>query len=166
MSDDGPTTTQHSVYIDYLTAIAIRVTILSPVVRKATTQLHWPNCEIMLGNRLRRWANIIPTKTLQALIIDSTTNIIVNIIISEHLIKTKVLNLRTCNVILDISYGLVYRNVIWPVLINNIPCLAQLYKYTHMAIIKVVIEPWGVRLEFQKTMQKLRTKFPKSFQKN
>ena len=26
--------------------------------------IHWPNCEIMLGHRLRRWANIIPTKTL------------------------------------------------------------------------------------------------------
>ena len=34
--------------------------------------------------------NIIPTKTLWALIIDLTTNIIVNIIISEHLLKTKV----------------------------------------------------------------------------
>ena len=50
VSDDGPTTTQHSVW----------VTISS----QATTQIHWPNCEIMLGHRLRRWANIIPTKTL------------------------------------------------------------------------------------------------------
>ena len=35
-------------------------TISSPVVRKATTQIHWPNCEIILGHSLRRWANIIP----------------------------------------------------------------------------------------------------------
>ena len=76
-------------------AIAIGVTISSLVVRKATTQIHWPNCEIILGHRLRRWANFIPTKTLQTLIIDLTTNIIVNIIISGHLLKTKVLNLRT-----------------------------------------------------------------------
>ena len=34
---------------------------LSPVARKTTTQIHWPNCEIWLGHRLRRWANIIPT---------------------------------------------------------------------------------------------------------
>ena len=26
--------------------------------------IHWPNTDIMLGHRLRRWANIIPTKTL------------------------------------------------------------------------------------------------------
>ena len=45
----------------YFAAIAIGVTISSPVV---TTQIHWPNCEIMLAHRLRRWANIIPTKTL------------------------------------------------------------------------------------------------------
>ena len=48
-----------------------------------------------VGRRLRRWANIIPTKTFEALIIDLTTNIIVNIIISEHLLKTNVLTLRT-----------------------------------------------------------------------
>ena len=29
-----------------------------------TTQIHWPNCEILLGRRLRRWANIIPIKPL------------------------------------------------------------------------------------------------------
>ena len=26
--------------------------------------IHWPNADVMLGHRLRRWANIIPTKTL------------------------------------------------------------------------------------------------------
>ena len=64
VSDDGPTTTQHSVYIVFFAAIAIGVTVSSPVVRKATTQIHWSNYEVMLGNRLRRWANIIPTKTI------------------------------------------------------------------------------------------------------
>ena len=88
VSDDGTTTTLHSLYIGYFPAIAIGVTILSPVVRKTTTQIHWPNCEIMLSHRLRCWANNVPTKTLEALIIDLITNIIVNIIISEHLLKT------------------------------------------------------------------------------
>ena len=37
--------------------------------------IDWPNADIMLCHRLRRWTNIIPTKTLWALI----TNIIVNI---------------------------------------------------------------------------------------
>ena len=37
VSDDGPTTTQHSVYIGYFAVIAIGVTISSPV---ATTQIH------------------------------------------------------------------------------------------------------------------------------
>ena len=59
----------------------------NPVAREATTQIHWPNCEIMFGHRLRRWANIITTKNLDALIIDLTANLIVNIIISEHLLK-------------------------------------------------------------------------------
>ena len=45
--------------------------------------IHWPNAEV------------IPTKTLSALIIDFTTNIMMNIIISEHLLKTKVLKLMT-----------------------------------------------------------------------
>ena len=26
--------------------------------------IHWPNADVILGHRLRRWANIIPTKTL------------------------------------------------------------------------------------------------------
>ena len=29
--------------------------------------IHWPNADVMLGYRLRRWANIIQTKPLQAL---------------------------------------------------------------------------------------------------
>ena len=50
------------VYIGYFAAIAIGVTISSPVARKATTQIHWPNCEIMLDHRLRRWENITQPK--------------------------------------------------------------------------------------------------------
>ena len=37
-------------------------TVFSP-----NNTIHWPNADVMLGHRLRRWANIIPTKTLQAL---------------------------------------------------------------------------------------------------
>ena len=37
---------------------------LFPLARKATTQIQSPNCEIMLGHRLRRWASIMPTETL------------------------------------------------------------------------------------------------------
>ena len=29
--------------------------------------IYWPDADVMLGHRLRRWASIIPTKTLQAL---------------------------------------------------------------------------------------------------
>ena len=50
----------------------------------------------MLGHRLRRWANIIPTKTLQPL------NHEYNRVdfFSEDCLSTKVLNLGTSNVIL------------------------------------------------------------------
>ena len=43
---------------------AIRVTLDAPKGHYPDNTLHWPNCEIMLGQRLRRWANIISTKTL------------------------------------------------------------------------------------------------------
>ena len=46
---------------------AIRVTLYAPRGHYSDNMTHWPKCEIMLGHRLRRWANIIPTKTLQAL---------------------------------------------------------------------------------------------------
>ena len=35
-----------------------------PGARKTDHTIHWPNADVMLGHRLRRWANIIPTKTL------------------------------------------------------------------------------------------------------
>ena len=46
---------------------AIRVTPYAPKSHYSDNTIHWPNCEIILGHRLRRWANIIPTKTLRAL---------------------------------------------------------------------------------------------------
>ena len=57
-----------------------------PASETPDNTIHWPNVDVMLGHRLRRWANIIPSKPFKLL----TTNIIVNIIISEHLLKTKV----------------------------------------------------------------------------
>ena len=35
---------------------------------RSDNTVHWSNADVMLGHCLRRWANIIPTKTLQALI--------------------------------------------------------------------------------------------------
>ena len=43
---------------------AIRVTLHAPKVQYPDNTIHWLDCEIMLGDHLRRWANIIPTKTL------------------------------------------------------------------------------------------------------
>ena len=44
---------------------AIWVTLYAPKGHYPDNTIHWPNCEIMLGHVcLRRWANIIPTKTL------------------------------------------------------------------------------------------------------
>ena len=45
----------------------MRVTLYSPKGQYPGSTIHWPNCEIMLGHHLRRWANIIPIKTPQAL---------------------------------------------------------------------------------------------------
>ena len=45
----------------------MRVTISIPAPETPENTIHWPNANVMLGHRLRRWANIIPTKTLQAL---------------------------------------------------------------------------------------------------
>ena len=61
---------------------AIGVTLYPLKVHYPDNTIHWPNCEIMLGHRLRRW----PTSfQLKALIIDLITNVIVKIIISKHL---------------------------------------------------------------------------------
>ena len=59
--------------------------------------IHWPNCEIMLGHRLRRWASSIPNKTLYALNHKYNREYF----FSEHCLKTKVINSVTSNVIFD-----------------------------------------------------------------
>ena len=39
----------------------VTLSILAPETPDNT--IHWPNVDVMLGHRLRRWANIIPNKT-------------------------------------------------------------------------------------------------------
>ena len=46
---------------------AMRVTLYSSLRLKnhyPDKTMHWPNADVMLGNRLSRWANIIPTLSL------------------------------------------------------------------------------------------------------
>ena len=40
------------------------VTLSIPMPEIPDNMMHWPNVDAMLGHRLRRWANIIPTETL------------------------------------------------------------------------------------------------------
>ena len=75
---------------------AIRVTFYAPKGHYPDSMIHWPNCEIMLSHRLRRWANIIPTETLQALNHEYNRDYF----FSEDFLNTKVLNLGTSDVIL------------------------------------------------------------------
>ena len=42
----------------------ILVTFKIPAPETPHTTIHWRNADVMLGHRLRRWANIIPTKPL------------------------------------------------------------------------------------------------------
>ena len=77
--------------------IVIRVTLSIPASKTPDNTIHWPNADVMLDHRLRCQANIIPPKTLQALI----TIFYHECIFSEHFLKTKVLNLWTSNVIFD-----------------------------------------------------------------
>ena len=44
--------------------IVMRVTLLIPAPETPDNTIHWPNADVMVGYRLRCWANIIPTKTL------------------------------------------------------------------------------------------------------
>ena len=74
------------------------VTFKIPASETPDNTIHGPNADVMMGHRLRRWATIFQPKPFKLL----TTNIIVNIIITEHLLKTKVLNLRTWNAIFDL----------------------------------------------------------------
>ena len=63
---------------------AIRVTLYASMGHYPDNKIHGqPNCEIKLGHRLRRWANIISTKT------HLTTNIIVNIFFFADFFKHK-----------------------------------------------------------------------------
>ena len=60
---------------------AMRVTFCSLRRQKSyypDNRIHWPNTDVMLGDRLCRRANIVPTLSLESLI----TNIIVNIFFS------------------------------------------------------------------------------------
>ena len=41
--------------------IIMRVTLSIPTPENT---IYWPNADVMLGHRLQRWANKIPTKTL------------------------------------------------------------------------------------------------------
>ena len=44
--------------------IVMRVTLSIPAPETPDNTIHWPNAIVMLGHHLRRWGNIIPTKTL------------------------------------------------------------------------------------------------------
>ena len=77
---------------------AIRVTLYPLRGHYPDNTIHWPNCEIMLGHSLRRLATLFQPKPFKLL----TTNIILNFFfLSEDFLNTKVLNLGTSNVILD-----------------------------------------------------------------
>ena len=55
----------------------------SPVPETPDNTIHWPNADVMLGHRLWRWANIIPTKTISVVI----TIFIREWIFFEHFLK-------------------------------------------------------------------------------
>ena len=44
--------------------IVMRVTLSIPAPETPDNTIHWPSAAVMLGHRLRRWANIIQTQTL------------------------------------------------------------------------------------------------------
>ena len=45
--------------------IVMRVTLSIPAPETPDNTIHWPNADVMLGHRLRRWANIIQTKSFK-----------------------------------------------------------------------------------------------------
>ena len=51
----------------FLTAVLCWGRFNIPAPETPDITIHCPNADVMLGHRLRRCANIIPTKTLQAL---------------------------------------------------------------------------------------------------
>ena len=48
--------------------VTVWVTPYIPAPETVDNKIHWPNADVMLGPWLRRWANIIPIKILEALI--------------------------------------------------------------------------------------------------
>ena len=68
------------------------LTLYPPKGHHPDNTIHWPNCAIMLVHRLRRWANVIPTKPLQALNHEYNHEYL---FFSEDFLNTKVLNLGT-----------------------------------------------------------------------
>ena len=59
--------------------------------------IRWHNADVMLGHRLRRWANIIPTKTLQAFKHECKREFI----FSQHFLNNQLFDLATSNAIFD-----------------------------------------------------------------
>ena len=53
-----------TVFSDCCIIMIMLVTFKIPASETPDNTIHWPNADVMLGHRLRRWANIIPTKTL------------------------------------------------------------------------------------------------------
>ena len=70
----------------------MRVTLCIPAPETPNNTIHWPNADVMLCHR---YSTLFQPKPFRLW----TTNIFVTIFF-EHLLKTKVLNLRTWNVIL------------------------------------------------------------------
>ena len=57
-----------TLFSDCCKGVTMRVTLSIPAPETPNNTIHWSNADAMLGHCLRRWANIIPIKTLLALI--------------------------------------------------------------------------------------------------
>ena len=96
LQSTGRSLKQHwMIVLCFLTAALCWWCFNIPAPETPDNTIHRPNADVMLGYRLRRYDNIIPTKTLKAFKHKCNHDNF-----SEHLLKTKVLNLRTWNVIL------------------------------------------------------------------
>ena len=73
--------------------IVMWVTLSIQAPETPDKSIDWPNADVMVGHRLRRWSNIIETETLQVLI----TIFNRECIFPEQLLKTY-FNLGTSNV--------------------------------------------------------------------
>ena len=56
-----------TVFSDCCMGVTMLVSFKIPALETPDDTIHWPNADVMPGHRLRRWANIILTKTLWAL---------------------------------------------------------------------------------------------------